>query len=104
MYIGETGRSLGVRVKEHQRYVRFANTNSAVFNHVQDHDHPINWDSSKIVYSSSNKQKRLLVESALIKHIPNINLMPGVCSVDLAAKDIILSTNPQILNNIPPPN
>jgi hypothetical protein len=83
--------------------VRLAKNNSAVFNHVQNEGHQIDWPNAKLVYRSNDKKKRLIVESTLIKHLENFNLMPGVCSVDSACKEIILSSNRHILNNLPPP-
>ena len=102
-YVGETGRCFSTRLKEHRGYVRTGNNRSAIYNHVRNTNHDINWASSKIVYPSSHKQNRLIVESTLIKHLPNFNNMPGVSSVDQLTQAIILQTNPHILNNLPPP-
>ena len=52
-YIGETGRSLETRQKEHQRSVRLAKTkDSALAEHVYNNNHSIDWNNSKI----SNKE------------------------------------------------
>ena len=104
LYIGETGRTLATRLKEHKSYVRYAKQSSAIFNHVHSQNHNINWNASKIVYHSNDIKKRLIVESSLIQQIPNFNLMGGVCSIDRATKNIILASNPDILNNLPPPD
>ena len=103
VYVGETGRPLSVRVKEHRSNVRFARTNSAIYCHVRDTDHCINWDSAKLVFKSNSKPERLLIESSLIKKLPNMNAMPGVCSVDAVTRDILLHSNRHIMNNLPPP-
>lgn len=102
-YVGQTGRPFSVRLQEHQRYVKLAKENSAVFSHSFHFNHAIDWKSAKIVYKSGNLNNRLIVESALIKHIDNFNQTDGVGAVDHATKDIILKTNRQILNNLPPP-
>ena len=102
-YVGETGRTLAIRLSEHKRYVRFGAVQSAVFHHVQDKNHNIDWPSAKLVYNSNDKKKRLIVESTLIKKLNNFNNMSGVCSIDPTTENLILSSNRHILNNIPPP-
>ena len=90
-YIGETGRSLSIRISEHKRNIRTGSLNSAIFLHVQNHNHCFNFDDAKIVYKSSNKHNRL-IESALIKQYKNVNVMPGACSVDSFTMNILLMT------------
>jgi len=100
-YIGETGRPFKTRLNEHKGYVRNAKHDKSVFIHVRDNDHQLDWDAAKIIHHSNDRQNRLIVESALIKHLPNFNDKPGLCSVDLATKNIIFNSNPQILRNLP---
>ena len=100
-YIGETGRSLNIRISEHKRYIRTGSLNSAIFIHVQNHNHSFNFDDAKIVYKSSNKHNRLIIESALIKQYKNVNVMPGACSVDSFTTNILLRTNSFIVQNMP---
>jgi len=104
IYVGQTGRPLATRLKEHKSYIRSAKLGSAVFNHVSSLDHNIDWNSSKTVFSSNDVKKRLIVESTLIQHLANFNLVGGVCTIDNATQKIILDSNPDILNNLPPPN
>ena len=100
-YIGETGRSLNIRISEQKRYIRTGSLNSAIFIHVQNHNHSFNFDDAKIVYKSSNKHNRLIIESALIKQYKNVNVMPGACSVDSFTTNILLRTNSFIVQNMP---
>ena len=58
VYIGETGRSLDVRMKEHKRDVKNCNTNNANFVHAYDQNHSIDWDSSKMIIKCNNFKKR----------------------------------------------
>ena len=104
-YIGQTGRTLATRLKEHKSYVRLAKPNSAsaVFDHISSQNHNIDWKSSKTVFSSFDIKKRLIVESALIQHLPNFNLMGGICTIDHATRNFILIANPDILTNLPTP-
>ena len=45
-----------------------------IFIHVQNHNHSFNFDDAKIVYKSSNKHNRIIIESALIKQYKNVNV------------------------------
>ena len=76
-YYGETGRELRTRISEHKRDVRNANENNAVFLHIRDKHHNMDWDSSKIIYKSTDFIKRRLIESALIKNKDNFNTSEG---------------------------
>ena len=52
MYVGETGRSVGTRKREHADAVKTFNTKkSALSQHVMDFDHRIDWDNVKILKS-----------------------------------------------------
>ena len=46
-YIGDTGHSLNIRISEHKRYIRTGSLNSAIFLHVQNHNHTFNFDDAK---------------------------------------------------------
>ena len=51
-YIGQTGRTLGQRLKEHQRAGRDRNTStSALANHVCSTGHPVDWNRAQILDS-----------------------------------------------------
>ena len=97
VYIGETGRGFSTRLKEHKDAVRLGKHNNAIFKHVYDTNHAINWEGSKLLFESKNLQNRLIVESALIKSVANFNTLPGVCSVDRSLSNLILKSNPSIL-------
>nr|XP_053627747.1 uncharacterized protein LOC128685277 [Cherax quadricarinatus] len=81
-YFRETGRSLSDRLREHKNSVRLANTNNALFCHVRDHSHPVDWSSAKTVFPTSNSNSCCLVESSIIHNFPCMNLSPGFVSVD----------------------
>ena len=89
-YFGETGRTLNDRLKEHKRCVKSADTNNALFCHVRDSNHPIDWSSSKIIFPASTLHRRRRVDSALIHNIPNMNLSPGFVAVDSSLPQYIL--------------
>ena len=65
-YIGETGRSLEIRLEEHKRACRLGLPNSMAARHSLELDHRINWTDSSIIYKNQDISKRRLVEGALI--------------------------------------
>jgi hypothetical protein len=84
-----TGRSLSQRLTEHKRDVRYGVETNALFCHLRDQHHRINWDSSKIIHPSTNFFTRRVVESALISSTTNFNLKPGDAQVDPAFTHLI---------------
>ena len=83
-YIGQTSKSLSIRIAQHKNYVRTAQENSAIFCHYQEYNHPVSWkDSSEILYIS-NFYTRNLLESILIKVTfdKNMNLSLGMYTTD----------------------
>ena len=100
-YIGQTGRDLKVRVREHRENVNHGRLNSALFQHVAKTGHCINFNSSQIVYKSKDLGNRLTVESALIKSVPNFNNTHGACSVDQLSSNLILNSKRTLKNFVP---
>ena len=76
-YVGETGRNLEKRIYEHRRDIRVGNDKSAVFCHVRDYGHSLDFDKARIIFSSDDYIKRRVVESALISTTQNVNLSQG---------------------------
>jgi hypothetical protein len=76
-YVGETGRDLEKRKYEHRRDIRVGNEKSAIFCHVRDHEHSVDFEKARIVFSSDDYIKRRVVESALISTTQNMNLSQG---------------------------
>ena len=67
VYVGETGRSVRTRKREHADAVKTFNTKkSALSQHVMDFDHRIDWDNVKILISESHAYRRRVAESFLI--------------------------------------
>ena len=67
MYLGETGRSVRTRKREHADAVKTFNTKkSALSQHVIDFDRKIDWDNVKILKSESHAHRRRVAESFLI--------------------------------------
>ena len=95
-YVGETGLSLGVRLREHKDDVRLHRDSNAIFNHVSSTGHSVNWAGTKLIYNSENTYNRLVVESSLIKHLPNFNSSTGLCAIDNFSKNLILNSDSNI--------
>ena len=89
-YIGQTGKELSIRVGQHKCNIRTANNASALFCYVRDKNHPIDWNSAKIVFKSDSIQDRLLIEGCLINSFNNMNLTDGLFRMDELLKSIIL--------------
>ena len=67
MYVGETGRSVRTRKREHVDAVKTFNTKkSALSQHVMDFDYKIDWDNVKILKSESHAYRHRVAESFLI--------------------------------------
>ena len=96
VYIGETGRSLDVRLKEHKRSVKNCNTNNANFVHAYDNDHHINWESSKMILKCNNSKKRKILESVCIQNNNNFNLNLGMFKLDPLMRTLVAKSLPDI--------
>ena len=71
-YVGQSGRSLECRVKEHQRAVKYGDTNtSAIAEHAWQEQHNINWPAATILDSNQYLHSRLILESWHIHQQPD---------------------------------
>ena len=100
VYIGQTGRPLETRIREHKYNVRRGYHGSGLYKHVYDTNHAISWDEARWVWRCGNEKRRLVVESALIQQVTNMNLTTGVSSVTPAASHLILRHQPEILEKL----
>ena len=82
VYIGQTGRNLNTRIVEHKRSVRYGQENSALFQHVQNVGHAIDWNNSSMLYKSKCNFGRKIVESCFIDSLPNLNISGGQWTLD----------------------
>lgn len=79
MYVGETGRDLSIRMKEHKDHIRLGQTEkSAIANHswanLNDNDHIIDWDSAQIIVSEGRYTQRNAMEAVIIKKAINYDI------------------------------
>ena len=89
-YFGETGRSVNTRINEHKRDVRNGNENNAIFLHIQNTQHSINWNNPRLVYKSSDFVRRRVVESTLINNFENMNVSNGSFKLNKVLENIII--------------
>ena len=70
VYVGETGRTLEDRCKEHERHARlFAAEKSAVADHALKFGHSINWKSAKVLDTAAGIVKRRIKERLHIERL-----------------------------------
>ena len=89
-YVGQTGRKMSQRVREHKyAYNRDIRTN-ACRKHSIENNHAIDFGGAELVFKTEDLQKRLTIESLLLSETPNFNNLGGVKILDKASRSIVL--------------
>ena len=83
-YIGQTGKELDTRIKQHKYSIKNGQENNALFVHVRDLNHPIDWDNAIPLVLCKNSLDRNIIESSFIKHSKdnNVNNSTGMYKLD----------------------
>ena len=83
-YIGQTSKELKVRINQHKYSVRTGQTSNALFVHLSEKSHRINWSHSSVIARCNDFRSRNILESAIIQITSehNCNLSPGQFSLD----------------------
>ena len=77
-YIGETGRGMQIRLREHKRDVTCDNTSNALVQHLRKTGHYPNWPKTRSLQMSMDRTRRRALEAAYIQTEPNaLNTSPG---------------------------
>ena len=76
-YIGETGRGMDKRLKEHRRDVRNDMEHSAFVLHAHSTNHLPNWGGAKVIAKCKSKGSRKATEAAYIATNETINTRVG---------------------------
>ena len=67
-YVGETGRSLSTRIREHKNDFIKHNLNNAMYVHAIENNHTFNLNGSSLIAPCNDLQTRKILESSLICH------------------------------------
>ena len=71
VYIGETKRRLGTRLKEHKdACVKCHTDKSAIAKHAWTNDHPINWAETRILQRANGVMELVMKEALNIRMTP----------------------------------
>ena len=85
VYIGQTSKTLEIRMKQHKANVRSENKNSGIFQQVKNENYTIKWDEDTILFKIKHFYTRNIVESLLIKNTLNnkLNLNTGLFNIKI---------------------
>ena len=87
-YIGECD-NLARRLQQDRSDLRTSNENNAIVKHRNNTDHAISIDNFSNLYHIGHVNQRKLIESFLIKNIPNMNLYKTNITIDNITYSII---------------
>lgn len=76
-YIGETGRGLKQRIRDHRADVRHHRTSNALVVHIDQEAHLPRWDGTQIIRKGLNKSMRKTMEAAYIHMENSLNSRVG---------------------------
>ena len=71
VYIGETGRSLEMRLKEHRYAVKTKDSRNGIAVHADTHNHEVDWQAAKVLMFEEHLTKRKVLESLHINKQTN---------------------------------
>ena len=88
--MGETGRHLQQRIREHKHALRIDDNLSAVAQHRRDNDHMINFDNCLTIIKEDNLGRRRLLEAAVISTHKTFLQRPGYFNIHkILARNIV---------------
>lgn len=76
-YVGETGRGLKTRLREHKNDVKFHRTSNAIVLHIDECGHLPKWEETNILEKNMKKRNRKLLEAAHIATRNTFNTRSG---------------------------
>ena len=90
-YVGETGRGLDIRLKEHRSDVKFHRVSNAIVLHIEKCNHLPDWDRTRILEKNVKKQTRKTLEAAHIISRNTFNSRSGFITWSAAAAKLAVS-------------
>ena len=89
-YVGETGRGVDVRLKEHRNDVKFHRTSNAIVLHIEKCGHLPDWDGTRLLAENIRKPTRKMLEAAHIITRNTFNSRSGFITwSSMAAKLVV---------------
>ena len=91
-YIGQTSKTLDLRIKQHKYNVRTAQTSSGIFCHHLNFNHCVSWNNSSELLFINDFHIRNLIESIIIKITfeNNMNLSLGLYNADPIIQNMLI--------------
>ena len=83
--MGEPGRWVKVRLKEHKSDIRFHRTSNAIVMHIDQCNHLPDWEGTRILEKNIKKQTRKLLEAAHILSRETLNSRNGFITLASSA-------------------
>ena len=88
-YVGETGKSIDVRIKQHKQKYNQADEQNAMFMHSWNTDHRIDWENAKEIKKCSNSQQRKLLEAKYIQERDTFNLKQNPLQYEIPTLNLL---------------
>jgi hypothetical protein len=88
-YVGETGKSIDVRIKQHKQKFNQADEQNAMFMHSWNTDHRIDWNNATEIMKCSNHHQRKLLEAKYIKEMDTFNLKQNPLQFELPTLNLL---------------
>ncbi|KAF7676601.1 hypothetical protein TCON_2684, partial [Astathelohania contejeani] len=90
-YIGQTSKDLKFRISQHKYSVRSGQISNALFIHLSEKSHQIDWDGSSSITNCKSILDRNIIESALIQITKpsNLNISTGLYNLDPFLIDLL---------------
>ena len=91
-YVGQTGKDISQRIVQHKNCVRRGDNSNSIFCHIENDNHTINWNNSKIIIKCNSWMLRNIFESVLINYTfdNNLNISCGLYKEDELISELIV--------------
>lgn len=89
-YVGETGRGVDVRLKEHRNDVKFHRVSNAIVLHIDKCDHLPDWERTRLLEKNIKKSTRKMLEAAHILTRDTFNSRCGFITWSTIAAKLVV--------------
>ena len=89
-YVGETGRGVETRIKEHKSDVKFHRTSNAIVVHIEQCQHLPDWEDTRILEKNLKKKTRKILQAAHIASRNTMNSRNGFIALASGAASIAI--------------